>query len=215
MTTETTEKVDASITDEVIDALKKAVSTAKSAYTKAEKAFVAARADDDVDFKALMALSDAVKSAERGVSKADKAATDAEFERGASERGAIVDSVREALSAIVTPMIEDLQRTKIRGFTIALTEDGGIEVSATVPSAPKRAGGGGGRGRNKWTLNGVEHTSKEFLQGPGLEAKGQDWVDNVLERAAAGAGFDAPVKALAKELGAVGTKPDGSDIPLG
>lgn len=217
MTTETAETTTEETVSVDMDALKKAVSTAKTAHTKAEKAATEARASDDVDFEALMALMDAVKSSTRTLTKAESVLTKAEFEAGAAERGLIVKQATVDLIDALGPHLDAIGRTKIRGFSISL-EDGNILVSATVPGTPKRVGGGG-RGRTKWTLNGVDMTSREFLDTVGRQTDGFD-IDNIFDKASrgenhAGAGFDAHVKRLAKVTGATGTKTDGSTVDLG
>ncbi len=213
MTTETAETATEETVSVDMDALKKAASSAKSAHTKAEKAATEARASDDVDFDALMALMDAVKSSTRTLAKAESAITKAEFEAGAAERGAIVDQVTTELIDALGPHLDAIGRTKITGFSIRI-EDGNILVDATVPGVKRAGGGGGGRGRTKWTLNGVDHTSREFLDSVGRSTEGFD-VDKIFEAAAGGAGFDQHVKRLAKAVGATGTKTDGNTIDLG
>lgn len=213
MTTETTESTDTDTVSVDMDALKKAVSIAKTAHTKAERAATEARASDDIDFDALMALMDAVKSSTRTLAKAERAVTKAEFEAGAVERGLIVERASVDLTDALGPHLDAISRTKITGFSVRI-EDGNILIDATVPGVKRAGGGGGGRGRTKWTLNGVEMTSREFLDGPGRQTEGFD-VDDIFEKSAAGAGFDQHVKRLAKATGAVGTKTDGSTIDLG
>ena len=216
MTTETAEETTTATQAPDMDALKKAVSSARTAHTKAEKAATEARASDDVDFDALMALMDAVKSSTRTLAKAESAVSKAEFEAGAAERGLIVDNVTSDLVDALGRHLEAIGRTKITGFSIRI-EDGNILVDATVPGTPGRKGGARGRGRTRWTLNDVEYTSREFLDQIGRATDGFD-IDTIFEKASTGggaAGFDAHVKRLAKETGAKGIKTDGTMVDLG
>ncbi len=217
VTTETEETTTTATEPVDLDALKKAVSTAKTAHTKAEKAAGEARANDGEDFEALMSLMDATKKADSALSKANKAVERAEFEAGAAERGQIVDQATVDLVDALGPHLAAIARTKITGFAIRI-EDGNILVDATVPGTPRRSGGGG-RGRTSWVHNGTQYTSREFLDQVGRSTEGFD-IDMIFEKAAggenhAGAGFDAHVKRLAKVVGAVGTKTDGTSVDLG
>lgn len=193
-----------------IGELRAKLDEAITASQAAEQKLTVIRNDKDSDLAALMAAANEFKATEDAVARARKAIDAAEFESKAGERDAALEKVRELVTGgRVAEALNKAGELGVKGISITFGENG-LEVTAAVPKAPGKSTGGTGtrRGSITWTYNGTEYTSRELLSAFHEDS------EKVFERAAAGAGFDQPVKQLAKKLGAVGTRKDGSLVEL-
>lgn len=204
-----------------IPALETALAEAKGKLDAATTAFMAAGSGGDM--KAMLEAADAVKAAQRVVERAQAAVTAATFEIRAGERMALAVEIKAAVEALIDGFNEQAHTLALSGVHVTFLPDGTFTTSITDSAKPvgKRAvsttrtpGTGESKGRNLWLLDGRQYTSRELLLERGgadgqlaVEQAAKDgpngWVARGLK---AGPGFDAAVKKLAAELGAVRTE---------
>ena len=185
-------------TEANVETVRKDISTMRDELPKLEQAVTKAKGMADIR-KAV----DAYESKEKAISKAERSIKDSEFAANKTQRDAAIKVVVDAVTGAPAAFNKafDLGISK---FEITRNEDGSIAVQDRIPG--RGGSGGGGRGRNSWTVNGSEYTSRELLETFGAQEFDEEWLEKVWQRQAEGAGFDAPVKALAKKLNATLTQ---------
>lgn len=205
-----------------IQAAQTALATAQASLASARDAVDASRTGD---IDSMVKAAAEYKAAQGTVEKAENAVRRAMFEANGEARAAVAIPLKDAFLALFNSA-EMATYVELGGTaTVQISRDDkgeavialGSTMSAKAPSAPRAEGSGGGtrKGGNTWEYAGQTYTSRELLSQFGDAQNEAGWTEKVFERAANGAGFDAPVKTLAKKLGAIGRKGDGSLIDLG
>ena len=188
---------------------------ALASLVNAQATFIAAGASGDM--KAMLDGAEAVKKAEREVEKATTAKNSWLFNQKSAERGAVAGKIHADLKAFIASSVDVAGAAAIglTGISIIFNkDDGSVAVNVMAekgPAAPKVGGStripgtGGGKGRNKWLFNGAEYSSHDLLITFGGD-EGAKAIDRARNFENYGMkfspGFDAPVKKLAKEIGA-------------
>ena len=157
-----------------------------------------------------LSAAEAVRIATTAVTKARDAVTRLEFESRAEEREAASVALKGALDALIASEVWGTAKSLgINGFIVAVGAEGGLNITIRTihekatgaKRGPKEGTGTGGtKGRLVFLVEGNEYTSRELLESFGEAQFGAEWLAKVWERQAAGGGFDAPVKQLAKKL---------------
>jgi len=191
----------------------RATAAEKATAVEAAKAKMeAARVDPEANLDALLGAAGEVKAAQDALNRATAAVDKAEFESKAGLRTDAVAKVEELLrNARISEALVAAREAGVKGISVTFNEDGTYSVTGNAPKVSGGTTGGTGvrRGSITWHYNGTDYTSRELIVAFHEDS------EKVLEKAAAGAGFDAPVKTLAKKLGATGTYKDGREVDLG
>ena len=159
-----------------------------------------------------LSAADAIRAANVAVTKARDTVTRLEYESKSAEREAASVVLKASLDALIASEVWTAARDLgVNGFTVVLNGEGALNIAIRTihekaPAGAKRGpkpggeGTGGTKGRLVFIVEGNEYTSRALLDTFGAAQMGQEWLDKVFERQAAGGGFDAPVKALAAKL---------------
>lgn len=172
------------------------------------------------DISAVLKQADVVKQAERDLAKAKLAYERGTYDLKKEERMAAAVELKTAVEKFTNSVkLEKYTGLGLRGFSVVFNGEGGFNVNIGEPAqkgAPKgvrkSTAAGESKARALWALGGEQYTSRQLLETFGGQ-RGADaidraenwreprWGPNHDAPMAAGPGFDAAVKALARSMG--------------
>lgn len=209
---------DAVATPPTVEELRAKTREYSRAVSAAERKLVEIKGDPDSTIEALAAALHELEAAQAALAKHERAIETAELEANKGIRDEAVAAFREMLKG--NEHLKTMFSAGITFVSITPGENGSDPLVDARTKAVSRggAGGGGSRGSITWTYQGNTYTSRQLLETFGDQFMGEGWwakMDPKQNPAKATAGFNQPLHSLAKKMGAVGTRPDGSTVELG